>query len=303
MGTRNYSLSRQMTKAGRIALNDACKKGDLSFSSVDSIGQRWTSFCEYAKKHDINRMEKITRDFVIQYGKELAAKIQAGELTTSTAQNAVSAVNTVLKIVPASWKTVSPVHDCGIGQRTNVRSVAPTKNDAYLDAKQALSDRPRESALVSLCRELGLRSKEGSLLNARKAYTEAIRTRAISITLGTKGGRPRTIPITSTAQLDALKTAAAVQGRGKSIMPPDKNWRQWREGGLRHARETVGGLHELRAAYACDRYKQLTGFDSPAVAGHREAGKADDYHAREVLSAELGHGRTDVLVSYVGSSK
>jgi hypothetical protein len=63
------------------------------------------------------------------------------------------------------------------------------------------------------------------------------------------------------------------------------------------------GFHDLRAAYACDRYQALTGHPAPVVAGERAAAKGDDMAAREVLSAELGHGRVDVVSAYVGSAR
>ena len=54
--------------------------------------------------------------------------------------------------------------------------------------------------------------------------------------------------------------------------------------------------------YACDRYAQLTGCPAPAVAGCRQANKAVDRSARQILSQELGHGRADVVAAYVGSA-
>ena len=59
----------------------------------------------------------------------------------------------------------------------------------------------------------------------------------------------------------------------------------------------------MRAAYACERYETLTGFAAPVVAGERLASKALDQHTRTILSQELGHGRTEVIASYIGSSK
>jgi len=38
------------------------------------------------------------------------------------------------------------------------------------------------------------------------------------------------------------------------------------------------------------------------VAGERVADKREDQAAREIISAELGHGRVDVVSAYVGSA-
>jgi hypothetical protein len=59
----------------------------------------------------------------------------------------------------------------------------------------------------------------------------------------------------------------------------------------------------MRAAYACERYQQLTGVAAPIIAGERMVDKEDDKSARQVLAHELGHGRVDVISSYIGSSR
>ncbi len=64
----------------------------------------------------------------------------------------------------------------------------------------------------------------------------------------------------------------------------------------------IRGFHDLRAAYACDRYQQLTGYAAPAVVGARLADRETDVSARKIISAELGHGRIDVVAAYVGSA-
>lgn len=64
------------------------------------------------------------------------------------------------------------------------------------------------------------------------------------------------------------------------------------------------GFHELRAAYACERYEQLTGFPAPINGGrvHREDLELDQ-HARQQLSHELGHSRIDVVSAYIGGRR
>ncbi len=62
-------------------------------------------------------------------------------------------------------------------------------------------------------------------------------------------------------------------------------------------------VNDLRAAYACERYAELTGHPAPVVAGHRSATREEDRAARTVIAQELGHGRIDVLGAYVGSAR
>ena len=72
------------------------------------------------------------------------------------------------------------------------------------------------------------------------------------------------------------------------------------------ARETLHelglkGFHELRAAYACERYQQLTGHAAPVNGGHCHRIDRDlDQQARQQISLELGHNRIDVVAAYIG---
>lgn len=311
MGKNNYGLqTRDMAKAGVFAANAAARDGSLSYASAATIGERWGQFADWARAEEgIKWMEDVDRETVVAYGQELAERVAAGEMAASTAQNYLSAVNTVMSLAThGQWESVSPTKDCGIDQRSSIRESAPGALDreAYgraLDAvRSELGD--RAAAVVELARELGLRSKEASLLDARGAYQEAISKGSISLVEGTKGGRHREIPITSEKQLEALFRASQAQGSDRSMIPSDQTWKSWREGTLRDAREIVrehtgGGLHDLRSAYACERYRQLTGHAAP-VAGDSIVDRAADREAREQIAQELGHGRIDVVSEYVG---
>jgi hypothetical protein len=63
------------------------------------------------------------------------------------------------------------------------------------------------------------------------------------------------------------------------------------------ARETLHeqglkGFRELRAAYACERYEQLTGHAAPVNGGRcYHIDRALDQQARQQISLELGHNR------------
>ena len=309
--SRNYGLgSRVMSDAGRMALERCQERGEVSYATVATISNRWESFCNFAKEGGVKKMENVSRDLVIAYGKSLSEKVSNGELSASTAQNAVSAVNTVLNSVPEkAWASVSPTKDCGIAERTHVREEAPATQTTFEKAVANLADRPREQALVVLCREFGLRSKEASLLQPEKAFREALAAQKITVELGTKGGRVREIPITSHSQIKALRTAIDAKERSeRCLVPEGKSYATWRDSSVRFARDAVKeaggkGLHDLRAAYACERYETLTGSKAPVVAGERTVSKDIDHDARKTISEELGHGRIEVVSSYVGSSK
>ena len=311
--SRNFGLgSRNMGTAGQYALNNAAQSGGVSFSTAATNGDRWESFAAWAKEEGVKKMENVTQELVKQYGQELAEKVKNGEMSASTAQNYVSAVNSVMNIATNNeWKSVSPTKDCGIDQRSHVRQDAPgaLDRDAVGRAVDAVRAEvgERAAAVVELARELGLRSKEASLIDARAAMAEARERGAVTVDAGTKGGREREVPITSPAQVEALQRAATAQGADRSMIPADQSWSQWREGELREARELVqaatgGGLHDLRAAYACERYESLAGHAAPCT-GAAIQDKDRDAAARMAVAEELGHGRIDVVAEYVGGRR
>lgn len=307
---RNYGLgTRNMEQAGSKALARACSRGELSFSSVATVADRWAIFCRFAKAKSIGRMERVTPELLRQYGQGLAHQVRGEEMSASYAQNLVSAVNTVMRLVRC-WPQVSPTIACGICERSNVRGEPPGGIDRAQLARATRTLREaghhRGAATAELAREFGLRSKEASLLNVQDACLMAQSDQQIIISAGTKGGKVRKVPIVSTIQLDTLHKASVLQGGDRALLPASQNWKQWREGELRLVREVlqtfgIRRLHDLRAAYACERYKELTGHMAP-VFSSLSCDRGVDLSARKIISQELGHGaeRTDVVVAYIG---
>lgn len=317
---RNFGMGcRDVEVAGRKALNQAAQRGVLSYSSAATNGDRWKQFVDWAREREAEAakddpdsqravyLERITPEMVIDYGRELAEDVANGDIKVSRAQNLVSAINTVFKYAPRNdWKSVGPVSDCGLPERNYVRTEAPETLDRGVyesrleTVRSTLSE--RVAAVCELCRELGLRSKEASLINAQKTLKDASETGRVRISEGTKGGRDRDIEITSQRQIDAISRAAAAQGNWHSMIPRDQSWKQWRDGELRDAREAMGGLHELRAAYACERYQDLTGRGAPCL-GVKPLRTDSEREARQLISEELGHNRIGITRSYLGSMK
>ena len=122
----------------------------------------------------------------------------------------------------------------------------------------------------------------------------------------TKGGRERTVPITTTEQRDALHAAHRLAGTG-SLIPANKTYIQQRHvydgqckaAGLSH-------MHGLRHQYAQSRYEMLTGRPPPAAGGPlvtelSPTQRIEDRHARQTISRELGHERVQITAIYLGS--
>lgn len=307
--SRNYGLgSRDMAKAASFACKAAAARGEMSFSTAATVADRFSVFAEWSIANGDKYMEYVSREDVIAYGRELATQVERGEMSAAYAQNLVSAVNTVMSLATGgAWESVSPTRECEIEQRSTTRDGAPggLDREAYAVAVDAVRADvgERAAAVVELCRELGLRSKEASLLNAREALQEALSRGSVTISEGTKGGRTREVDISSPRALEALERASSIQGKDRSLVPADQSWKEWREDTLRDAREIVqehtgGGLHDLRAAWACERFEELTCHAAPVAGGYldREA----DREAMRELAAELGHGRVDILSEYIG---
>jgi hypothetical protein len=299
-----------MALAGEYALSAAAERGDISFSTAATHAARWTNFARFAGGRGITKMENVSRELVSEFGRVLASQVRNSEVSASHAQNLVSCVNSVMKVARGpDWRAVRPVHDCGIAQRSAVRDTRPPDRAAYDRALADVRERvgERAAAVVGLAREFGLRAKEASLIDARRACAEACMRGAIVVSNGTKGGRARAVPITEPGrQLEALRAAAAAQGRDRSMIPSSQSWAKWLHGELRAARDVVhehigGGIRDLRASYACERYEARTGCLAPVhTGGVMTASRPADAKAREIIAAELGHGRAAIAAAYLG---
>ena len=312
-GTRNYGYGKQLAWAGKNALAD--RYGQGHFSTRATHEDRWNKFTQYLKQQGINDARKIDQSTVLDYAEQLKQLVNSGDVSVAYAQNVLSTVNIVLETMRKdSILTIKPAQY--VGERTNVRSEAPRTDDRrqlqkpikYLHAK----NETRVAITAQLARDFGLRFKEASMLDASKALKQANRLNRINITQGTKGGRgkgqDRWVSI-NPQNLETLKQAKAIQGKDTNLIPSNKTYVQWRDHAYyqwrianQQANTEIKGFHDMRAAFACERYQEITGYPAPAITGQRQAPKAIDTQARLILSQMLGHNRIDVIAAYVGSS-
>jgi len=309
-GSRNFGFGKKMAWAGKQALRE--RYGDGHHRSVAAHAERWAHFVGWARETcSIRDARQVDGATLARFGQTLAEKVRQGNASVAYAQNLLSTVNVVLEALRGDTRVrCSP--SALVGQRSHVRGNPPPGIDrrAVQTCAETLRGRghAHAAAVVELARELGLRVREASLLDARVALREAVRHGAVNITEGTKGGRGRRVdrwvPVSATA-LESLRRAAAVQGVGRNLVPSHLSWRQWNDhlhhvwAGVR-GEHGLGKLHDLRAAYACDRYQTLAGATAPATGGSRVASSEADRAARAVIAQELGHGRVDVVAAYVG---
>ncbi|MFC1602319.1 integrase domain-containing protein [Pseudomonadota bacterium] len=311
-GNRNFGFGKRMDWAGKNALAD--RYGNGHYATRAAHTERWGRFVTYAKAEGIKDARDVTQELIAVYGRELADEVRSGDMAVAYAQNLLSSVNVVLEALRGDQQMrVSPA--AVVGQRMNVRSTAPAgmERSQVSQAAKTLQNKgdERVAAVAELARDLGLRFREASLLDVRSALIEAKALGKINITEGTKGGRGREvdrwIPISQQA-LHSLEKGASIQEKERNLIPLEMRFDQWRDyanAAWRSASHDydLAGFHNLRAAYACDRYQQLTGYAAPVISHHRMAEKTEDQVARQIISHELGHSRIEVVAAYVGSAK
>ena len=105
----------------------------------------------------------------------------------------------------------------------------------------------------------------------------------------------------------ALGFARQVSPAGsRNLIAPHESYLNLLQECIRPARDimhahNLKGFHELRAAYACERYEQITQHPAPISSGQCcQVDRYLDREARRQISYELGHGRIDVVAAYIG---
>jgi hypothetical protein len=311
-GRRNFGYGKRLAWAGANALRD--RYGDGCYGTRAAHAARWRLFAEFAHCEAVKDARDVTTELVRRFGLALSTRVRTGELSVRYAQNLLSTVNVVLETMRGD-RTLRIAPAAIVGQRSGVRAAPPVSLDRdgvdAAIARTVAEGEERTGLVAALARELGLRFREASLLDSRSALKEARKNGAVNITAGTKGGRgrhvDRWVPVSERARA-TVRRAARLQGTAANLVPTDRDYRSWREHAYHVWQRVAGaqgirGFHDLRAAYACERYIELTDHAAPVVAGRRDASKADDASARATIAQELGHGRTDVLAAYVGSSR
>ena len=303
-GGRNYGYGKQISYAVKNALKD--RYGEGKYATRAAHEARFAHFNNYLKNEGVKDLRKINENTINKFGQTLNAALKQKTMSVSYAQNLISTVNVVMVQVRGDNQLqVSP--SSIVGQRTHIRTQAPLSIDRQ-KVEVAVSNMTdvRVKASVLLAREFGLRFKETALLNLNRAIKEATTLGKFNVVDGTKGGRTadRWISV-SAKQLDTLKQAKQAAGKFKNIVGKTGNFKQWQNSFSAAyrgsgANSNIGKFHDLRAAYACECYQQLTGHRAPVVSGSRTAPYELDQSARAVLALKLGHNRIDVLNSYIG---
>ena len=314
---RNFGYGRQLSYAGPQALRDMFGGGH--YGTVKAHSDRWQAFVRWCRSEDgpgFNDARQIDRQTLLDYVGHLRQQVEHGELAIATAQNRLSSVNRTMAALRGDQyvKVVSPSKALGM-QRTSVRRSVPQGQDRE-HVKRVVDvlcghQQSRAAAMAQLARATGMRLREAILADLPRLQREAEQLGRINIQDGTKGGRsgvsaPRWITVDEHIR-DALAFALQVSPDGsRNLLALHESYRDFQQRSVRPAREilhthNLKGFHELRAAFACERYEQITDHLAPIKGGRcYQLDRNLDQEARAQISYELGHGRTDVVTAYIG---
>ncbi|WP_236167521.1 integrase domain-containing protein [Pseudomonas fulva] len=314
---RNFGYGRQLSYAGRQALEDLFAGGH--FATVKAHCDRWQAFVRWCRSEDgpgYNDARQIDRQTLNDYAAYLRLLVHQGNLCIPTAQNRLSSVNRTLAALRGDQdvRIISPSQALG-QQRSNVRTRAPDGQNQQ-QVQRVLhtlveQQHERVAAIVMLARATGMRLREAILADLPRLQREAFHLGRINIQDGTKGGRSGASAsrwIIATEQVNAaLQFAREASPSGSSnLLAREESYVLFLRKTVLPTRnllheQGLKGFHELRAAYACQRYELLTSQAAPVNGGHSsQIDRALDIWARHLISLELGHNRIDVVSTYVG---
>ena len=314
---RNFGYGRQLSYAGPQALKDMFGGGH--YGTVKAHSDRWQAFVRWGRSKDgpgINDARQIDRQTLLEYAGYLRQQVEQGAIGIATAQNRLSSVNRTMAALRGdqSVKVPSPSKALGM-QRTSVRRSVPQGQDREL-VKRIVDElcehqQPRAAAIAQLARATGMRLREAILADLPRLKREAEQLGRINIQDGTKGGRggataPRWIMVDDHVR-ESLRYAEQVLPHGsRNLLAPSESYLDFQQRVVRPARDilhthNLKGFHELRAAYACERYEQITHYPAPINGGHcYRLDPRLDQDARVQISYELGHNRIVVVSAYIG---
>jgi len=315
--SKNFGFGNHAEYASKVALN--IHFGDGHHATVKAHLERSRLFYDWLyEEYKIRDLREVTNPLFLEYSLYLKMLLSEEEISIATATNRISSVNVVLHIMREDQQIyINKISDTLGEKRCYIRRLIPDGMNLlqvfHLHKELIANGFPRSAAIVLLARSTGMRLRECILADLPRLTREAV-NKQINIQDGCKGGRsgafaPRWISVTDEI-LYALDYARQVSPAGsRNLLTPDENYIQFLRREVNPSRPLmklhgIKGPHELRAAFACDRYKVLVGTAAPVFPSPERADIQDRdavRAARQIISRELGHERLEVTNSYVGS--
>lgn len=299
-------MNNNLFELGGAAVKRAAQRSGGRYAWCAASIARWKKFCVFCEKVDVGSIADIDYGIVALYAESISS------CSISTRHNYISVINVVMRMLKSQWVPVSPRRLAG-EKRSFVNSnpvIIDRRLVHKITSQLTEANHPLLADVVNLAFYFGLRRREAALLELKNALHEAEQFGWIDIVRGTKGGRGRSVqrrvPVDD-HQLAILQGICERLGERRCLVPEGKTYKKFsdyisnellpvlKENG-------ISRLHDLRAVYACNRYQEISGFVAPR--NHSDplllASSSADTHAREIITGELGHGRIEIVSSYVG---
>lgn len=154
----------------------------------------------------------------------------------------------------------------------------------------------------------GLRAREAMLLRPAKALCTSNGEDFLDVVHGTKGGRPRRVPVETAVQKKLIEEARKITNqKNGSLIPDHYTLDQWlrhyyyvlQKYGITKSKLGVTG-HVLRAEYMSALYTKMTGLDTP-VNGGEKPDIALLNEVRKAIVERAGHTTPYKSGAYIGS--
>lgn len=176
--------------------------------------------------------------------------------------------------------------------------------DAAAKIEEIARTCPYTAVQLKLQAAFGLRVEESFMLRPAEA---ARNPQTLAVTRGTKGGRPREVPIE--AKLDILEEAARLSnGFTGSTVPADrtlKQWRDWYYYVLDKHGVTRKGLgvtsHGLRHGFLQSLYARVAGVPAPVKRVGEKPDREDHLEAMRRVVEAAGHSRVTKANAYLST--
>lgn len=204
-----------------------------------------------------------------------------------------------------------------VKDKTSVRRSMVVQEDKSWEGKGiALLDKLPEIAAkdkwvglsLELCLAFGMRMQEALKFKPQRSHVGDF----IWVREGTKGDRPRVVPIVNDIQRDVLerakqaadKTSGFLCQRGKSFEQRQRRFYTVMESlGITLSEEGVTA-HGLRHEYMQREFRRLLGIDAPIKGGDlSEVDKEALHVATQKLMEQAGHSRVSIGAAYYGSRR
>ncbi|CAK1869339.1 integrase domain-containing protein [Vibrio sp. 1CM24A] len=323
--SKNCGLrSKDINSAAKNALKEKFYAGQIGYATMTDQHNRFKQFSEFInEKFSVTDLRGVTREHIERFAESLNEKIDKDGKSASSAQNILSAVNTVMSQAIGSNALQVSARDCCLPSRSGIA----IENKAISESQhhQIASQLPeRLAALSEIQRALGLRFEESCKGNSQKMLSDALNRQIVIVELGTKGGQSRTVQITSQKQIDALQQTASIQGSHHSMIPSHMTYSQFQSAAYKEYAQSNYRPHSERHAYAQNSYSKhleaitkISGLRCPVETGIKHGAqhhqylskkigcsvkqaKEFDHQARIYVAEELGHHRINITNAYLG---